>query len=63
MSTPGDPRTIRGNPIRSRPPDPRGAAQLPGSRGQSERKVLPKLPRWSCRAGPRRSPWNLRATR
>ncbi|XP_073859678.1 PHD finger protein 21B isoform X5 [Macaca fascicularis] len=41
----------------------REAAQLPGSPGQSERKVLPKLPGWSCRAGPRHSPWNSRATR
>lgn len=42
---------------------PRRAVQLPASSGQSERKVLPKLRRWSCKAGPRRSRWNSRATR
>uniref|UniRef100_A0ABK0L8P0 PHD finger protein 21B n=1 Tax=Rattus norvegicus TaxID=10116 RepID=A0ABK0L8P0_RAT len=41
----------------------RRAAQLPASSGQSELKVLPKLRRWSCKAGPRRSQWNSRATR
>lgn len=53
-------REARSAPARSRP---RGAVQLIGSWGQSERKVLPKLPGWSCRAGRRRSPWNSRATR
>lgn len=55
--------SLPGGPVRPARSRPRGVAQLPGSRGQSERKVLPKLPGWSCRAGPRRSPWNSRATR
>lgn len=44
----------------SRPPRSRATSREPGRSG---RQVLPKLPRWSCRAGRRRSPWDSRAAR